>query len=127
MEIFLAFSDWLNGYLAQGLPAGIVALHFNLYEGTEQTYNIELVGCGKFDANNEDWVCNELFTTRDNLFCIPRVGDIHQWEQGLLFATNLVKTYLNEGSYADTLKSYRVVGIGFVDGDIEIVFPTHTA
>lgn len=34
----------------------------------------------------------------------------------------LIKKYLEQGAYSNILKNYQAVGIGFVDGDIEIVF-----
>jgi len=124
MEIYVHFSNWLNKYLSKGLPNNITAVNFNLYEGSEQTYDVEFVGCSLFDEDDSDWVCNEVFTTRDDLFFIPRTEDFLYWEQGLSFITSLVTKYLVEGKYADKLKRYTAVGIGFVDGDIYILYPT---
>ena len=121
MEAYIDFSNWLDKHLSKGLPNGIVAINFNLYEGSEYTYDLELVGCSSFDVNNENWVCDEVFTTREDLFFIPRAKDIAQWDQGLSFITALVEKYLNEGRYAENLKSYSAVGIGFVDGKIDIL------
>lgn len=124
MEHYISFSKWLDKHLSKDLPNDIVAVNFNLYEGAKQTYDIELVGCDTFEESNSDWACDEVFTKREDLFLIPRTGDIAHWEQGLSFMTLLVKKYLCEGKYANKLKSYTAVGIGFVDGDIEILYPT---
>ena len=35
---------------------------------------------------------------------------------------DILKKYLNDGKYADLLKSREGVGVGFVDGDIEIIY-----
>jgi len=120
----LDFSSWLDKHLSKDLPVGIVAINFNLYEGAEQTYDVEFVGCCSFDENNEDWACDEVFTTKDDLFFIPQTDDIAQWKQGLSFAVTLVRKYLAEGKYADKLKSYKAVCVGFVDGNIEIIHRT---
>ena len=121
MEVYSRFSKWLDNHLSSDLPNNVIAVNFNLYEGVEKNYNIEFVGCGTFDADDEDWVCNEVFTTREDLFCVYRADDISNWQQGLIFITALVKKYLEEGTHANKLKKYAAVGIGFVDGNIEIL------
>ena len=118
------FSSWLDKHLSKDLPAYIVAINFNLYESAQQTYDVEFVGCASFDENDEDWACDEVFSTREDLFSIPRTDNIAGWEQGLSFATTLVKKYLAEGRYADKLKGCKAVGVGFVDGNIEIIHRT---
>ena len=121
MKFYDSFSKWLDKYLSKDLPNGIVAVNINLYEGSKKTYDVELVGCGSFDENDEDWACDEVFTTREDLFFIPRTDDIVNWEQGISFITTLVEEYLLKGKYASKLKSYKAVGIGFVDGNIDIL------
>ena len=125
--IYSDFSDWMDKHLSKDWPNEIVAVNFNLYEGAEPTYqkyHVEMIGCGMFDEHNSDWACDEIFTTRDDLFFIPRTNEIAYYEQGLSFAASLVKKYLHEGKYADKLKRYVAVGIGFVGGDIEILHHT---
>ena len=53
------FSTWLDKHLSNDLPVGIVAVNINLYEGAEQTYDVELIGCSSFDENDEERVCDE--------------------------------------------------------------------
>ena len=125
MKHYQEFSVWLDQQLSQGLPDGIVAFNFNLYEGTPDphpNYHIELIGTDFFDENDDDWPCNEVFTTRENLFIFERTEDISEWEKGLVFMTSLVSKYLQEGKHADKLKSVDAVGIGFVDGDLHILY-----
>ena len=121
MEIYTDFSNWLDKQLSKELPNNVVAVNFNLYEGSENTFDIELIGCDSFDEDDGDWACDEVFSTREDLFYITRTGDIAQWEQGLLFITTLVEKYLRKGKYADKLKGFTAVGISFVDGDIDIL------
>lgn len=47
---------------------------------------------------------------------------MEQWEQALSFIKKLVDQYLIGGRYADILKRALAIGIGFVDGDIEIIY-----
>jgi hypothetical protein len=123
MSQYEVFAKWIDKHLSKGLPNDVVAINFNLYEGSENTYDVEIVGCDEFDETDEDWASSEVFATRDDLFFIPRTDDIAEWEQGLSFITSLVTEYLDKGKYADKLKKYTAVGIGFVDGDIEILYP----
>jgi hypothetical protein len=114
------FSKWLESNLEQ-LPSDVVAINFNLYEGSNQTYDIQLIGTDKFDETDDDWACEEIFTTGEDVFLIPRTDDIEEWENGLSFIIKMVEKYLENGKYANMLKQLQAVGVGFVDGDIEIL------
>lgn len=114
------FSKWLEGSLEK-LPTEVVAVNFNLYEGVDQTYNIELIGTETFNEADEDWACDEIFTTGGNMFYLPRTNDIEDWEDGLSFITKMIERYLENGKAANMLKNLQAVGIGFVDGDIELL------
>ena len=95
---------------------------FNLYESSEQTYDIQMTGSDEFDEEDEDWACNTVFSTDEDLFVISRTDDISEWQQGIIFISALVQKYLESGMYAEKLKSYKAVGIGFVDGNIDILY-----
>src|SRR5690554_79776 len=97
MDDYKVFSDWLDKVLEQELPKGIVAFNFNLYEGTEGTYDIQLIGSNEFDENDEDWACTDYFTTGEDICFIKRTKDIKDWKKGLDYITKLVRQYLNEG------------------------------
>lgn len=122
MSDFLLFSNWLNTVLEQDLPKGVIAYNFNLYEGSNGTYDIQLIGSDDFDEDDQDWICTDYFTTGENVCYIKRTGEIEQWEQGLSYIITLVEKYLVEGKNADVLKRVSAIGIGFVDGDIEIIY-----
>ena len=113
------FEAWLDAALEADLPEDIAAFNFNLYEDGEYLWSIELIGASRFDAEDPDWACDEVFTNREEpLFW----GAQTDWESVLETMTQCVEKYLIEGKYADMLKSYDAVGIGFVDGDITIVY-----
>lgn len=115
------FSKWLEGNLEQ-LPSDVVAVNFNLYEGADQTYDIQLIGTDTFNEEDEDWACEEIFTTGENVFLLPKTNSIENWEDGLSFIRKMVEKYLENGKYANILKGLQAVGIGFVDGDIELLY-----
>jgi hypothetical protein len=118
---YKVFSSWLDKVFQQGLPKEIEAFNFNLYEGFG-TYSIQLVGCDNFDEDDVDWACSNYFTTGENICRIERTENIEYWENGLSYMTELVEQYLVEGRYAKTLKSVSAVGIGFVDGDVNMIY-----
>ena len=92
---------------------------FNLYEDTDNKWSVELVGTFSFDKDNDDWACDEVFTTRDHPFVIECESD---WELVETFFIGLVNEYLSSGKYAGKLKEYQAIGIGFVDGDLHILY-----
>ncbi len=122
MSDFLIFSNWLNKVLEQDLPKGIIAFNFNIYEGSEGTYDIQLIGADEFDENDQDWACTDYYTTGEDICYIKRTERIEEWEQGLIYIKKLVERYLSEGKNAEILISVSAIGIGFVDGDIEIIY-----
>lgn len=51
------------------LPNDIIALNFNLWEAVEENgqscYTLELTGSKQYDAENDDWACEEDFDPRE--------------------------------------------------------------
>ena len=109
------FFEWLDLILKNELNSEIKAINFNLYEDTDNKWSVELVGTFSFDKDNDDWACDEVFTTRDQPFVIECESD---WELVETFFISLVNEYLSSGKYAGKLKEYQAIGIGFVDGDL---------
>lgn len=113
------FIIWLDKIFEQELPKSIKAICFNLYDDGNNKWSVELVGAASFDEENPDWACDEVFATRDN----PYVLNIESnWENVLNIFTNKVNQYLNNGKYSKKIKEYDAVAIGFVDGDLDILY-----
>ena len=112
------FEKWVDAALSVELPSNIEAFCFNLYEKGNNVYAVEIIGSPSFDETDEDWPCNEVFNNRD--YPLLWKND-KSWEGAIEDARNLVKKYLKEGKYAPLLRSKKAVGIGFVDGDIELL------
>ena len=113
-----SFAKWVDSVLQLEFPKNTIAVNFNLYEeNNENEYSIQIIGAEKF--NEEDWACYETFTTGENLYIWVEEGD---WENALETATINLKKYLDSGMYSSDLKRYDGIGIGFVDGDIEIIY-----
>jgi hypothetical protein len=114
------FNDWTDRLLIEHAGTKAVAYHFNLYEH-EESFAMQLVGTSVFDVSDDDWPCHEVFSSGEELFHLPHamVGD--QWEKGLEAAKSLVHNYLKQGNHALLLNASLGVGVGFVDGDINLV------
>ena len=131
MELFVEFSNWLDKHLSKRLPIEVIAINFNLYDGYDDsdntyTYDIQLIGCDRFDEEDDDWACYDIFTTGEDVFSIPEEHVPHNdnipfWDLELPFLCELAKRYLNEGKYADKLKNYTAVAIGHVSGELVIL------
>ena len=123
--MFDEISEWLDDVLEDvaktGIPTEVIAFGFNLYDEGDDNWSIELIGASEFDIDDDDWLCNEVtdFNTRDNPF---QWGKKAKSEEILNDVTCFLKEYLKSGKYADVLKAKSGMGVGFVDGDIEILY-----
>lgn len=118
--VYNRVSEWLDVVLETDIPAEVVAFGFNLYEDIDHDWSMELIGTSKFDVDDEDWLCNEVtdLDTRENPLRWHRETG---WEEILNDIVSALKEYLKNGKYADILKAKSGVGVGFVNGNIEIL------
>lgn len=113
-----SFYNWLENALKK-LPSDVEAINFNLYEDNGDKWSVELVGTSTFDENNSDWACSEIYTTRETPYVLRKKSD---WKAIENLFTIFLLNYLERGKYAHILKECRGIGIGFVDGDLSILY-----
>ena len=127
-EVYVMFdevSEWLDNLLEDasetGIPDEVKAFGFNLYDDGDYNWSMELVGTSEFDADNEDWLCDEVtdFGTREEPFQWNRKAE---WDEIFSDIICVLKEYLKSGKYGAVLKETAGVGVGFVDGDVEILY-----
>ena len=118
------FARWVDSICKREIPPEAVAFSFNLAE-TSDSFVIDLIGAPRFDALDQDWACDDVFRVPDAHFELP-YGDVgRQWEPVLALAIALVRQYLGDATNAgERLRMSQAVGVGFVDGDLEVVWPT---
>ena len=118
--VYNRVSEWLDVVLETDIPAEVVAFGFNLYEDIDHDWSMELIGTSKFDVDDEDWLCNEVtdLDTRENPLQWHRETGCEEILNDIVSA---LKEYLKNGKYADILKAKSGVGVGFVNGNIEIL------
>lgn len=112
---------WLNTILVQKIPAGVVAFCFNLYDDGNHSWSMEMVGTDYVDLLEEDWPCQEVTTleTRSNPF---RWYSEQTWDNVLKDVTLALQEYLANGRYHYVLKEYQAVAVGFVDGNLALLY-----
>jgi hypothetical protein len=116
---------WLASALAQEVPESVVAFSFNLFEleTADAKYGIELVGADEFDPDDSDWACGEAWVASPRSISIPNAFANGDWDDCLRDAKRLLSKILGESSApAAKLKEAKAVAIGFVDGDLELIW-----
>ena len=119
-RFYQAFEQWLNKALNRKIPDKVVAFCFNINEDVGGKWSVELVGASSFDKDDDDWPCDEVFTTRRRPFVWLAQSD---WRSILSKVQNVVRAYMERGQKAPVLKSRQGIAVGFVDGDLLILQP----
>ena len=116
---YAGFEEYVNRIMEENMPLPGVAINFNIYEETDLHCSIQIISANYFDEEDEDWCCDEAFTTGEDLLTWQQDTG---WEEIIDISCEMIKKYLDEGKYADELKKYEAVAAGFVDGDEEILY-----
>lgn len=114
------FTDWLDKNLPDSISESVIAFSFNLYE-TSNGFGIELVGAGTFDLDDPDWACDEVWELEPRGIDLPTDMTGDSWEKCLENMKSNLQDYISNGSKSAVLKSVSGIGIGFVDGDMEVL------
>ncbi|MCU6499305.1 hypothetical protein LPN04_16025 [Rugamonas sp. A1-17] len=129
MKLDMDFSEelriWLASALAAEVPDAVIAFSFNIFEleSADAKYGLELIGASEFDVDDSDWACDEAWVASPRSISIPRSFTMGGWKECLHDAKQLLTKILNESSVpASKLKEARAVAVGFVDGDLELIW-----
>lgn len=114
------FDVWLDDALSQTIPTSVVAFSFNLAE----PWCIEIVGSDRYSENDADWACEETFRPDVEQLAFPASVVGKSWKAVLDSAKRMVAAYLDRPSAGSAiLRRAEAVVVGFVDGDLERVWP----
>lgn len=120
--LYKTLAFWIDSVLVDSLPSGIAAFHFNLYDGP-YTHDIQLIGAPTYDANDSDWACDDIFMSPNPHLELPHSVVGAPWKAGLESTISMLLRYMNsEHSGAARLKESQAVSVGFVDGDLHVVW-----
>ena len=123
MDFPLQFHRWLDAAAAEA-SHGIAAFSFNLYEPAQipgVKFGIELIGARAFDPDDPDWPCDEIWSPTPRGINLPLEFSGTDWEACLAQAKALVTEYMASPA-GQWLQASEAVGIGFVDGDLELIW-----
>ena len=118
------FKNWLRDSTRTGVPASVRAFSFNLYElaNTDWPFGVELIGCSDFDIEDSDWACENVWAATPRMLEIPVAFSSRSWETCLAAVKQLVIAAAEEDSASDALKSREGIAVGFVDGDLDLIW-----
>ena len=123
-ELYTEFENWLNNQLENNdMPENTLAFCFNLYEESveDSVYSVQIVACDKFDKDDSDWACEEVWSSEEDIFGVELSDEQEKdWSAAQKLITEWVEDYLANGQYRDVF-SGKPVAIGFVDGELEII------
>jgi hypothetical protein len=115
------FSAWVTAALDQPIPLDTIAFHFNLYEGLDSVH-VQLIGARSFSVGDQQWPCDETFTTGEDIFEVPYQFVGAEWPEWLESMKTVVQAYLASGTKSARLRASHGIGIGFVDGDVHVLW-----
>lgn len=115
------FEYWLEESLSVDIPENVCAFAFNLFECGD--FGITIIGAERFDSNDEDWTCDEIWHPSQRTTDIPLSYSGENWEECLVKIKQLIIKILDSNkTVSNKLKSSKAVAIGFVDGNLQIIW-----
>lgn len=122
-------SDWLEKSVVEASTGHVRAFCFNLYDRhihrgeVLKPYTLELVGSAQFDENDPDWPSQKNFEPTPRSIELPNDFSHLGWEACLEKCKDAIEQYLAlDLPGTKILKSVEAVGLGFVDGDLQLIW-----
>ena len=128
IEIYEHFAAWLDNLLENNeMPKNTAAFNFNLYDENAEglVYAMQLIASDRFDPDDEsgEWACYNAWSSEEDLFMLDFSDEEDQsFEYIQKVFTEFVNEYLENGKYKDILLDSQGIGIGHVDGDIDLIY-----
>lgn len=114
------FNAWLDDALCQKIPTSVVAFSFNLAE----PWCIEIIGSDRYSEDDPEWACEESFRPDREQLALPASVVGKSWKVVMKSAKQMIAAYLDRPSAGSAiLRRAEAVVVGFVDGDLERVWP----
>ncbi|MDS0527415.1 hypothetical protein NNC19_17120 [Clostridium sp. SHJSY1] len=100
----------------EALPNDIESLNFGLFE----PYGIELIGALNYDAEDDDWACEEDFIPKERECPELNIDSDCDWETVLNEIQMILKELVDELSDLSLLNVNHIT-TGFCDSDLVVV------
>ena len=119
------FIMWLDKSVSAPISDDVKAYSVNLFEhlNEQSKYGAELIGAGRFDTSDEDWACDEVWWPNPRSIDLPLKWSGSDWQTCLNRVRSLLSELMyNDSQFSRSIKSSEGLGVGFVDGNIDIVW-----
>ncbi|MBQ8498098.1 MAG: hypothetical protein IJ489_11690 [Clostridia bacterium] len=114
----IKFEKWLTPYLNKG--KGYIAYNFNLYEFEgEDAYGAELVAANSYDRDDDDWACDTVYSSGDDLFEF----ESENWQTALIEFLTWVAAFIADNGIAPFGDKVEFITAGFIDGNLHVIYP----
>ena len=112
---------WLEGFSKEPIANKIKAICFNLYDDGNGNWSLEMVGTASFEQDDPDWACDEVtdFGTRNSPFSWNENCD---WKSVLEEVSRYISKYMETGILDFVKNRVEAIAVGFVDGDINMIY-----
>jgi hypothetical protein len=106
------------------MPSGLAAFNFNLAEAYKK-FQADVIGAMHYDPDDRDWACKEAFASESRFFDLPHAEVGSRWQDVQQLVFRFVADYIRTAPSSSPLRSVTAVTVGFVDGELERVWPEH--
>ncbi len=123
-EVYNEFESWIDYLLETNtMPEDTRALCLNLYDDGDNIYSLQIVAANRYSDTDSDWPCDEVWSSGEDIFSIDISDEENKDRQHAYdIFKEIVAEYLLEGKYSGLLTSYLVLAMGYVDGELEIIY-----
>ena len=97
----IEFQKWLAGNLNEEIPEAVQAFSMNLFEPYQVKgvkFGIVLIGADRFEPNDDDWACYEVWSPNGRELLIPIEYSTDDWKECLKKIKILARAFLNMDS-----------------------------
>lgn len=121
------FNNWLINAFNEDIPFNVKAFCFNLHYPADWEdviiYGVELIGAASYDKTDDDWACYEVWEPKQRELFIPISFSTKNWETCQSKIKALIEECLCANNVLATqLKQYQAIAIGFVDGNLDLIW-----
>lgn len=121
LQILQPFSDWVSDVLVE-IPDETNAFVFNIYE-EDDAYLVDITGTTAYDESDESWTEDINWDSGEELFIIPKEKFDGDWEDIHDAIVESLEALLDvDNELSDALCDSDAIAVGFIDGDLEIVW-----
>ena len=107
---------WIDDAFENYIPEEINVINFELREYDDNYWSIEMIRKNNLEEDS-DYAYDKVFKKEFRSWMQKAT-----WEEILDEVITKTTKYINNGRFSEKVKSYEEIGVGFIDGDLTIVY-----